>query len=398
MPRPVWTGAISFGMVAIPIRLVPAVRKKSISFNQLDDRNMARIRYRKVNEESGEEVPSEHIVKGYDLGGGSYVTVTDDDLAPLQPVKSKEIDLETFVPESDVNPMMFDSSYLVLPDKNAKPYALLADAMAGSGRVGIGRFVMRQKEYLAAIRSDGTHLTLSTLVFPDELVEPASVEEFAELDDVEISDKELKMAQGLVEALSDDFQPEQYTDEYRTGVERIIEEKAAGRTPVFEAEAAPRAAVIDLAAALEASLAEARAAKQRHPSSTTATAKKSTRSSKKAAAAWRRTLTTPRRLPRHARPAPASPPDPSVSGIRVSGDGQVATQHSDDVKHSDEEGRRQVSRTTSDGSLSSRRPRKTGARRPPPSVHSRKPDLGDEFGSYPAVGAPRQLGWMTNGQ
>jgi DNA end-binding protein Ku len=260
MPRPVWTGAISFGMVAIPIRLVPAVRKKSISFNQLDDRNMSRIRYRKVNEDSGEEVPSEHIVKGYDIGG-SYVVVTDDDLAPLQPVKSKEIDLETFVPESDVNPLMFDSSYLVLPDKNAKPYALLADAMAGSGRVGIGRFVMRQKEYLAAIRSDGTHLTLSTLVFPDELVEPASVEEYTELEDVEISDKELKMAQGLVEALSDDFQPEQYTDEYRTGVERIIEEKAAGRTPVFEAEAAPRAAVIDLAAALEASLAEARAAK-----------------------------------------------------------------------------------------------------------------------------------------
>ena len=132
-------------------------------------------------------------------------------------MKSKEIDLETFVPEADVNPMMFDSSYLVLPDKNAKPYALLADAMAGSGRVGIGRFVMRQKEYLAAIRSDGSHLTLSTLVFPDELVEPDSIEEFEELDGVEISDKELKMAQGLVDALSDDFQPEQYIDEYRAG-------------------------------------------------------------------------------------------------------------------------------------------------------------------------------------
>jgi DNA end-binding protein Ku len=285
MPRPVWTGAISFGMVAIPIRLVPAVRKKSISFNQLDDRNMARIRYRKVNEESGEEVPSEHIVKGYDLGGGSYVTLTDDDLAPLQPVKSKEIDLETFVPEVDVNPLMFDSSYLVLPDKNAKPYALLADAMAGSGRVGIGRFVMRQKEYLAAIRSDGSHLTLSTLVFPDELVEPGSIEEFEELEGVEISDKELKMAQGLVEALSDDFLPEQYTDEYRAGVEKVIEEKAAGRTPVFEAEAAPRAAVIDLAAALEASLAEARAAKQRHPSATSAKPAKSSRAKKAAAAA-----------------------------------------------------------------------------------------------------------------
>ena len=285
MPRPIWTGSISFGMVAIPIRLVPAVRKKSISFNQLDDRNMSRIRYRKVNEESGEEVPSEHIVKGYDLGGGSYVTITDDDLAPLQPVKSKEIGLETFVPEADVNPMMFDSSYLVLPDKNAKPYALLADAMAGSGRVGIGRFVMRQKEYLAAIRSDGSRLTLSTLVFPDELVEPASIEEFEELDDIEISDKELKMAQGLIDALSDEFQPEQYVDEYRAGVERVIEEKAAGRTPVFEEQAAPRAAVIDLAAALEASLAEARAAKQRHPSSTPAKPAKATRAKKAASAA-----------------------------------------------------------------------------------------------------------------
>jgi DNA end-binding protein Ku len=280
----VWTGAISFGMVAIPIRLVPAVRKKSISFNQLDDRNMARIRYRKVNEESGDEVPSEHIVKGYDIGG-TYVVVTDDDLAPLQPTKSREIDLETFVPEADVNPLMFDASYLVLPDKNAKPYALLADAMAGSGRVGIGRFVMRQKEYLAAIRSDGAHLTLSTLVFPDELVEPSSIEEFEELDTVEISDKELKMARGLVDALSDEFQPEQYVDEYRTGVERIIEEKAAGRTPVFEEQAAPRAAVIDLAAALEASLEEARAAKKRHPSATAAAPAKRTRATKQAAVA-----------------------------------------------------------------------------------------------------------------
>jgi DNA end-binding protein Ku len=264
---------------------VPAVRKKSISFNQLDDRDMARIRYRKVNEESGDEVPSEHIVKGYDLGGGSYVVVTDDDLAPLQPAKSREIDLETFVPETDVNPLMFDASYLILPDKNAKPYALLADAMAGSGRVGIGRFVMRQKEYLAAIRSDGAHLTLSTLVFPDELVEPSSIEEFEELDAVEISEKELKMARGLVDALSDAFQPEQYVDEYRTGVERIIEEKAAGRTPVFEEPAAPRAAVIDLAAALEASLEEARAAKQRHPSATAAAPAKRTRATKQAAAA-----------------------------------------------------------------------------------------------------------------
>jgi DNA end-binding protein Ku len=170
------------------------------------------------------------------------------------------------VPADEVNPLMYDSSYLVLPDRNAKPYALLAEAMADSGRVGVGRFVMRQKEYLAAIRSDGKHLTLSTLVFPDELVEPASLDEFEQLDGVKVSSKELAMAKGLVEALSDDFEPDQYTDEYRVAVEQIIEQKAAGVTPTFEEAPKERATVIDLAAALEASLAEARQAKGRHPS------------------------------------------------------------------------------------------------------------------------------------
>ena len=284
MARPVWTGSISFGMVAIPIRLVPAVRRKSISFNQLDERSGARIRYRKVSEATGEEVPSEHIVKGYDLGGSNYVLLTDDDLAPLAPAKSKEIGIESFVPIDDVDPLMFDSSYLVLPDRNAKPYVLLAEAMAGSDRVGIGRFVMRQKEYLAAIRSDGKHLTLSTLVFPDELVKPSSVEEFDELDGVKVSAKELQMAKGLVEALSDEFEAGQYTDEYRKAVEQVIEDKAAGRTIVYEEEPKSTGTVIDLSAALEASLAEARAAKDRHPSATSAkkTAAKKTRARKSA--------------------------------------------------------------------------------------------------------------------
>ena len=197
---------------------------------------MSRIRYRKVSEATGEEVPPEHIVKGYDLGGSNYVLLTDDDLAPLAPAKSKEIGIESFVPIDDVDPLMFDSSYLVLPDRNAKPYVLLAEAMAGSDRVGIGRFVMRQKEYLAAIRSDGKHLTLSTLVFPDELVKPSSVEEFDELDGVKVSAKELQMAKGLVDALSDEFEAGQYIDEYRKAVEQVIEDKAAGRTIVFEEE------------------------------------------------------------------------------------------------------------------------------------------------------------------
>ena len=274
MARPVWTGSISFGMVSIPIRLMPAVKKKSISFNQIDDQTMSRVRYRKVSEATGEEVATEHIVKGYDMGAENYILITDDDLAPLAPAKSKEIGLETFVPADDLNPLMFDASYLIVPDKTPKPYALLATAMAGSGRVGIGRFVMRQKEYLAAIRSDGTYLTLSTLVFPDELVDIGTVDGFEALDDVEISDKELLMAKSLVEALSEDFQPSEYRDEYRLAVEKIIEQKAAGQTPVFEEAPAARAKVIDLASALEASLREAKEARASHPSATSAAAAK----------------------------------------------------------------------------------------------------------------------------
>ena len=273
-------------MVSIPVRLVPAVRRKSVSFNQLDSDTMSRIRYRKVAEATGEEVPSDKIVKAADVGNGEYVVITDDDLVPLSPVKSKAIELETFVPSDEVNPLMFDASYYVVPDKNAKPYALLASAMSGSGRVAIGRFVMRQKEYLAAIRSDGEHLTLSTLVFPDELVGADSIEEFDELDSVDVSDRELTMARSLVEAMSEDFQPDLYHDEYRLAVEELIEQKLAGKVPVAAPVEERQATVIDLAAALEASLRDASTARNRHPSngSTTAEAPSTSRSRKKAAA------------------------------------------------------------------------------------------------------------------
>ncbi|HRE01104.1 MAG TPA: Ku protein, partial [Ilumatobacteraceae bacterium] len=126
-------------MVSIPIKLLPAVKRKSISFNQIDDQTMSRVRYRKVSEATGDEVPNDHIVKGFDLGGENYVLITDSDLAPLQPSKSREINLESFVLVDDINPLMYDSSYLVMPDKTVKPYALLASALDGTRRVGIGR-------------------------------------------------------------------------------------------------------------------------------------------------------------------------------------------------------------------------------------------------------------------
>jgi DNA end-binding protein Ku len=265
MARPAWTGTISFGMVTIPIRLAPAVRRKSVSFNQLDAETMARIRYRKVSDATGEEVPADRIVKGAEVSKDRYVVVSDDDLAALAPKKSRQLELEAFVPAEEVDPVMFDASYFVLPDQAAKPYALLAKAMAGSGKVAIGRFVMRQKEYLAAIRSDGEHLMLSTLVFPDELVAAGSIEEFDQLDDVDVSAKELTMAQALVDALSDDFKPDQYVDEYRVAVERLISEKAAGLAPTVVESAPETATVIDLAAALEASLKAAAGGAKKRP-------------------------------------------------------------------------------------------------------------------------------------
>ncbi|CAN5443082.1 Ku protein [soil metagenome] len=267
MPRPVWTGSISFGMVSIPVRLAPAVRRSSISFNQLDRETMSRIRYRKVSEQTGEEVPADQIVKAAPVGADRYVVVSDDELAAVQPARSKEIDLEGFVPAESIPPAMFDSTYHVLPDGTAKPYALLAKAIADADRVGIGRFVMRNKAYIAAIRSDGQHLQLSTLVFPEELVEAEHLEEFSELNGVELADKELTMATSLVEAMSGDFEPERYQDDHRVALQQLIDAKAAGNDVSVSRETDEPAAVIDLAEALERSLAAAGKAKGRHPSS-----------------------------------------------------------------------------------------------------------------------------------
>ncbi|MCU1395341.1 MAG: end-binding protein Ku [Ilumatobacteraceae bacterium] len=262
--RSIWTGSITIGMLNIPVKLVSAVKRQSISFNQVDDRSGARIRYQKVAEATDELVEPEHIKKGFDLGGGHYVLIEDDDLKPLAPAKSKEIGIDTFVPAEQIPAAMYESSYIMLPGKIVKPYALLAQALAGSGKVGIGKFVMRQHEYLAAVRSDGEHLTLSTLAYPDEVVDPAEVEDLETVVGVELSDRELAMAGTLVEAMADPFDPATYRDEYRAQVMALIEAKAEGRT--IKAEVAPeRSTVVDLAAALEASVEAAKASRARHP-------------------------------------------------------------------------------------------------------------------------------------
>jgi DNA end-binding protein Ku len=276
MARPVWSGTISFGLVAIPVKLYHAVRRQSVSFNQLDERNMARIRYRKVNAETGEEVGDDHIVKGYEISKGRYVVVDPDELEPFMPVATKSVDLEEFVDLADIDPVYFDTAYHLAPDGPPKPYVLLARAMEASGKVAIGRFVMRNKQYTAAIRAEEGRLVMSTLAYADEVLDPADIAELQGLDRVEVNDKEVLMAESLVASLAGDFEPEKYRDEYREEVMALIQMKADGEEFEMPAAAAEQPKVVDIMAALEASVAAAKEARSRHP------AKKPSRASKSA--------------------------------------------------------------------------------------------------------------------
>jgi DNA end-binding protein Ku len=272
MARPVWSGTISFGLVAIPVKLFHAVRRQSVSFNQLDQRDMARIRYRKVNADTGEEVGDDNIVKGYEVSKGRYVVVDPDELEPFMPVATKSVDLEEFVDLVEIDPVYFDTAYHLAPDGPPKPYVLLARAMEASGKVAIGRFVMRNKQYTAAIRAEGGRLVMSSLAYADEVIDPAEISELSGLDAIEVSDKEIAMAESLVESLSAEFEPEKYHDEYREQVMALIQMKADGEAFDMPEVTTEKPKVVDIMAALEASVAAAKSARARHPAKTVASA------------------------------------------------------------------------------------------------------------------------------
>ena len=263
------SGTISFGLVAIPVKLFHAVRRQSVSFNQLDERNMARIRYRKVNAETGEEVGDDHLVKGYEIAKGRYVVVDPDELEPFMPVATKSVDLEEFVDLADIDPVYYDTAYHLAPDGSPKPYVLLARAMEKSGKVAIGRFVMRNKQYTAAIRAEEGRLVMSTLAYADEVVDPADIEELQGLDAVEVSSKEVEMAESLVASLAADFEPAKYHDGYREEVMALIQMKADGEEFEVPDSVAEKPKVVDIMAALEASVAAAKEARGRHPATST---------------------------------------------------------------------------------------------------------------------------------
>jgi DNA end-binding protein Ku len=285
MPRPVWTGTISFGLVAIPVKLFHAVRKQGVSFNQLDDRTMARIKYKKVSAFDGDEVPEEHIVKGYEVSKDRYIVVDPDELEPFMPSATKTVELEEFVDLDEIDPVYFDSAYYVAPGTTPKPYVLLARAMEQSGKVGIGRFVMRNKQYIAAIRAEEGRLLMSTLAYADEVVDPAEIDELQGLDEIDVSSKEVAMAESLVESLAAAFEPQKYRDEYREQVLDLIQIKASGHEFTAPEAEVEKPKVIDLMAALEASVRAAKDARGRHPAASGAAAAPAKKPAKKPAKA-----------------------------------------------------------------------------------------------------------------
>ncbi|MGZ8763007.1 MAG: non-homologous end joining protein Ku [Acidimicrobiia bacterium] len=252
MPSTIWGGSISFGLVSVPVKLTPATTSRDVSFNQLEAESGARIRYRRVSEQSGEEVPTDQIVKGYEISKGRYVVVEKDELDAIAPKATRNIEIEDFVDLDEIDPIYFVSPYYVLPDKSAaKPYRLLLEAMQELRKVAIGRVVMRGKEHLVAIRPMGDLLCVETMRYADEVI---PIEDVGGAPEADLSEKELAMARQLVESLAEDFDAEKYENEYREQLMDLIERKAAGEEVVAEPETEEPAKVLDLMAALEASL------------------------------------------------------------------------------------------------------------------------------------------------
>ena len=258
MARSIWSGAISFGLVNVPVKVFTAVRKKDVRFHQLHEKDGARVQQKRVCSLDGEEVPYEEIAKGYEIGSGQYVMIEPDELDALDPEATHTIDIEDFVELDQIDPLFYDSSYYLVPDeRGSKPYRLLLEAMQDANRVGIATVVMRTKQYLVAVRPLGNALVMSTMNFVDEVVPQEDLEGLP-TGRVKVSDRELKMANQLIDSLAGDFDPEKYKDTYREQVLELIEKKAAGQEIVAPAAPEKPAPVIDLMAALEASLAAAK--------------------------------------------------------------------------------------------------------------------------------------------
>src|SRR5262245_62131583 len=259
--RAIWKGAVSFGLVSIAVKLYSATEEKNIRFNQVHREDGGRIKYQRVCAIDGDEVAYDDIAKGYDLGGGEIVILTDDDFADLPLSTSRAIDVLEFVPSEQVDPILYNKAYYLEPDPvGTKPYMLLRDALTESDRVAIVKVALRQREQLATLRVREGVLVLNTMLWPDEVRDSS----FDFLDeDVTVRPQELAMASSLIDSMAGDFKPEEFTDNYRAALQQVIDAKVSGKEIVAppEAEEAPSGA-IDLMAALRASVERAKAARE----------------------------------------------------------------------------------------------------------------------------------------
>lgn len=281
MPRAIWSGYITFGLVSVPVGLFSATSEHEVDFHQFQRGTSDRIRYKRVNERTGREVDFEKIVKGHDVGGGEYVIVEPEELDDIAPGRSRSLEISRFVDLDEIDPIHFQKSYYLAPTEkdNTTSYALLRDALAKTNRTGIASFVMRGKEYLAAIRADGKVLVLETMFFADEIRDPADI---GSLPTKASAGKQLAMATDLIEAMSGTWRPSDYRDSYTERVKKLVETKRKGKEVVFNEEAPEPTHTDDLVSALRASVDAARARRSGKSTTKKTAAKKSTAAKKTA--------------------------------------------------------------------------------------------------------------------
>ena len=251
MPRTMWKGAISFGLVSIPVKVFPATEEKSLKFNQLHDADGGRIKMKRTCSKCGEEVAFEHIVKGFEIDKDQYVFLDEDDFDAVPVESSRAIDIVQFIELEEIDPIYYKKSYYLVPEETGiKAYNLLRRALVDESKVGIAKVSFRDKEHLAALRFRGKTFVLETMYWPDEI----RADEFEELDKkVDVRDQEVQMAQSLIDNLSEPWAPDRFKDEYREALLEIVDKKAKGETIEAPEEAAP-SKVVDLMEALKASV------------------------------------------------------------------------------------------------------------------------------------------------
>ncbi|HVP61088.1 MAG TPA: Ku protein [Myxococcaceae bacterium] len=280
MPRPYWKGSISFGLVNVAVSLHPATRRLDLQFHLYHDADRGRIREKRVCERDGEEVPWQHIVKGYPVSKTQVVTLTPEELRAAEPERDRTIGIEEFVKLEEIDPLQIDQSYFLAPEgRSGKAYALLVEALARTGEVAIARIVLSTKQHLCMVRSVGGRLVLTTLVWADEVLAAPAVPK------AEAGGKELQMAEQLVRSMSGHFRPDRFKDEHRQRVEALIKKKAKGQTIEVPPAAKP-SRVVDLARALEQSLATANK-RPSPPAARARTARARLRGTPRRARAWR---------------------------------------------------------------------------------------------------------------